>query len=49
MVIWMTIDVDEGLIDVDEGLIHGKRNHWIESYHNVWHVTCVTQHDGYMH
>jgi len=31
----MTIDVDEGLIDVDEGLIHGKRNHWIESYHNV--------------
>jgi len=36
-------------IDVDDGLIHGERNHWIESYHNVWHVTCVTQHDGNMH
>ena len=34
---------------IDEGLIHGERNHWIESYDNVWHVTCVTQHDGNVH
>ena len=41
MVIWITT--------IDEGLIHGERNHWIESYDNVWHVTCVTQHDGNVH
>jgi len=41
LVIWITTIVGD--------LIHGERNHWIESYNNVWHVTCVTQHDGNLH